>query len=264
MHGHGMAAVIAHHAFGLARGARGVEDIQRVGGRHGYAFGGTRRGHRLLPVDVAPGHERAALGLALDDDTARHLVRGQLQGMIQQGLVSHHPARLDTTGGRDHQLGRGVVDTLGQLRPGKAAEHHGMHRANTRAGQHGDDRLGHHRHIDDNPVAFFDPLIANRPGKPGHPGQELVVGQAGDAMGDRAVVDQRHTLAVPGLDVTITTVVAGVEGGSGKPGIERGRTRIQHAFGRAQPADMGGFTAPEILGVIASVFEVGEIACRRR
>ena len=65
---HGVAAVVAHHALGPARGARGVEDVERIGGGHGDAV--DRRGARPWP---RPSRRRAApmvaVGLrALEDD----------------------------------------------------------------------------------------------------------------------------------------------------------------------------------------------------
>ena len=41
-----------------------------------------------------------------------------------------------------------------------AAEDHGVDGADARAGEHGDDRLGHHRHINDDAVAHRDALAA--------------------------------------------------------------------------------------------------------
>ena len=48
----------------------------------------------------------------------------------------------------------GVVDAGGELVRGEAAEHDGMDGADPRAGQHRDDRLRHHRHVDDDAVAL--------------------------------------------------------------------------------------------------------------
>ena len=58
------------------------------------------------------------------------------------------PQDADTT-----TFGRGIVDPGGQLRRGEPAEHHRVHRADPGAGEHGDDRLGDHRHVDHHPVA---------------------------------------------------------------------------------------------------------------
>ena len=47
------------------------------------------------------------------------------------------------------------------------AEHHRVHRAEPGAGQHRDDRLRDHRHVDHDPVALADAEPAQRPGERG-------------------------------------------------------------------------------------------------
>ena len=47
----------------------------------------------------------------------------------------------------------GVVDAARELLGGEAAEHHRMHRADPRAGQHREDSLGHIGHVDDHAIA---------------------------------------------------------------------------------------------------------------
>ena len=42
-----MPAVIAHHALGHTRGARGVEDVEGIGRRNRDAFRGFRTRHHL-------------------------------------------------------------------------------------------------------------------------------------------------------------------------------------------------------------------------
>ena len=51
---------------------------------------------------------------------------------------------------------------------GKAAEHHRMDGAEPRAGEHGDHRLRHHRHVDDDAVALADALVLQHGGKRRH------------------------------------------------------------------------------------------------
>ena len=65
-------------------------------------------------------------------------------------------------------FGRGVVDPAGQLVRREAAEHHRVDRADARAGQHRDQRLGHHRHVDDHAVAVADALAPQRAGEARH------------------------------------------------------------------------------------------------
>ena len=96
----GVAAVVALDALGLAGGARGVEHVERVGGRDGDAVGGLGGLHGLGPVEVALGHR--GLGLrALEDDHAARVVLGELDGLVEQGLVLDDPLALDAAGRAD-------------------------------------------------------------------------------------------------------------------------------------------------------------------
>ena len=80
-------------------------------------------------------------------------------------------AGLDPAAGGQDDLRLGVVDAGRQLLGGEAAEHHRMHGADARAGQHGDRRLRHHRHVEDDAVALLDPEV------PQHAGEHLGLGQ---------------------------------------------------------------------------------------
>jgi acyl-CoA synthetase (AMP-forming)/AMP-acid ligase II len=57
----------------------------------------------------------------------------------------------------DHQASAGVDNASGNRFWRKAAEDNRMDSADARAGQHGDGRFRHHRHIDSNDIAFFNP-----------------------------------------------------------------------------------------------------------
>ena len=83
------------------------------------------------------------------------LVRRLLDRAVEQRLVVHDPPRLDAAGGGDDHLGLAVVDPHRQLVRREAAEDHRVHRADPGAGEHRHQRLGHHRHVDDDPVALL-------------------------------------------------------------------------------------------------------------
>ena len=79
-----------------------------------------------------------------------------------------------------------IVDADRELGGGKAAEHHRMNGAEPRRRQHGDDRLGHHRHIDQDAVALDDAEIGE------NGGEDL------DLVEQRAVVVDRRLVPVTG------------------------------------------------------------------
>ena len=139
---HGVAAVVAHDALGLAGGARGIENVQRVGRSDRDAFDRRCAGRGFIPVEITARRHRG-LGLrARQHDALLGLVRGVRDRAVQQRLVRDHPARLDAAGRRDQKLGRGVVDARRQLVRREAAEHDGMDRTDARAPQHGDQASG--------------------------------------------------------------------------------------------------------------------------
>ena len=92
-----------------------------------------------------------------------------------------------------------------------------MHRTDARACQHGDDRIRHHRHIENHAVAFGDAEILHHCGERLHFTQHLGIGQFGDLAGQRRIVDQRHLLGASSRDMAVERVVAGVDHGAGKP-----------------------------------------------
>jgi hypothetical protein len=105
--------------------------------------------------------------LALEDHAEVGLVAGQVDGGVEKRFVMDDAVGFDPAGGRDDRLRRAVVDPDGQFVRGEAAEDDGMDRAKPGAGQHRLQRLGDHRHVDDDAVALGDALGAQRPGQRG-------------------------------------------------------------------------------------------------
>ena len=144
---------------------------------------GAAAASAVVQVVVAPRGQRGAQRVALQDQAGLRLVRRQADGGIQQRLVGHHPARLQPAGGRNDHLGFGIRDPRGELGRGEAAEHHGMDRAQPGAGQHGDRRFRHHRHVDHHPVAAPHPERGERAGQLRGARQQRGVGEGLDPSG---------------------------------------------------------------------------------
>jgi hypothetical protein len=123
-------------------------------------------------------------------------------------------------------------------------------RADPRAGQHGDRRLGHHRHVDDDPVALADPPGRER----AREGRDLVaqlgIGVGPDRVGDWRVVDQRGLGPAAVLDVAVDRVVAGVQHAAGEPAIERLIGIVEDLVPGLLPMDRPGRLRPEPLRVL--------------
>jgi hypothetical protein len=132
----------------------------------------------------------------------------------------------------------------------EAAEDDGVDRAQTGAGEHRLQRLGDHRHVDDDAVALFDALGLQRPGQPGDAVLQLGVGDDVLGAGDRAVVDDGGLLAAAGDDVAVDGVPAGVDLGVGEPFVEGRAAVIQSAGRLLDPVDPSGGGKPEAFRVL--------------
>ena len=216
-----VAAVVAHHALGAAGGAGGVEDVERVGGGHGDAVHllGGRQG--LVPVEVTAGQIRRGLR-PLADDAVLRLVLGQGEGGVQQGLVRHDAGRFDAARGGDDYFGAGVVDAHSELVRGEPPEDDRVDGADAGTGQHRDDRLGNHRHIDRDAVALGHTEPGQHSGEQRDLVTQLSIGERRLTAGDRTVVHECELLAAPGVDVAVQCVVAGVQLPVGEPPVQRG------------------------------------------
>ena len=84
-----------------------------------------------------------------------------------------------------------VVDAGRELLGGEAAEHHRMHGADARAGQHGDDRLRDHRHVDQHPVARRHAEVGEDRAERRRLVEQFAVGDGALGPGDRPVVVER-------------------------------------------------------------------------
>jgi hypothetical protein len=163
-----MAAVVADDALWLAGGA-----------------GGFRVGHRLGPRDVAAGLELAGGLGALQDDARGGGVLGEIERVVDHRLVVDDAGGLDAARRRDHHRRPGVVDARGEFVCGESAEHHGVHGAESGRGQHRDDGLGHHRHVDDDAVALLDAESAQHAREARGLVEQLAIGVGALGAGER-------------------------------------------------------------------------------
>ena len=166
------------------------------------------------------------------------------------GCVLDDAARLDAARRGEDDLRPGVVDAGRQLRRGEPAEDHRVDRADPRAGQHGDDRLGDHRHVDDHAVALPDARTDQGAGEPAHVGEQLRIRDGALRAGDRRVVVDGDLLAAAGVDVPVERVEAGVERGAREPPVERRPRVVEHPVGWGDPVDVPRGLAPEPLRVL--------------
>ena len=214
-------------ALGLAGGAGGVQDEERVLGvmPDGGVLGGGGPDRvrppvvpALVPVDV--------LAVALDDDDVLHGVAAAVslvgQGLVDGGLERAGLAAPVGAVRGDDELGFGVVDPGAQRLGGEAAEDHRVDGADPGAGQQRDDGLGNHRQVHGHPVALGD-----AEGLEGVGGLLDLLGELGVRVGAGiarfALEVDGDAVPVAGLDVAVQRVVGGVDLAPDEPLGERRR-----------------------------------------
>ena len=231
-----MPAIVADDAFRHAGRPRGVEDIERVGRGERHAIDGPRLRLQLLPVIVAAGEHRGLAHRPLQDHAGLGLRAGFRDRGVEQRLVRDDPVDLDAAGRRYDRDRLCIVDAGRQLVRGKPPEHDRMNGADAGAGEHRDCSLRHHRHVDEHPVAGLDPERLKHAGKARGAVAQVAIGKAHDLVGDRAVPDEGEPLGMPGGDMPVERVPAGVESRPGEPAVKRRPRIIEHAVPALSPS----------------------------
>ena len=190
---------------------------------------------------------------------------------VEHRFVVDGAGRLDAARRGHDDGGPGVVDARRELVGGEAAEHHGVHGAEPRAGQHRDDGLGHHRHVDDDAVALVDAEAAQHSREPRGHVEQFAVGVGALRAGDGRVVDQRRLVAASAVDVPVQRVGARVEFAVREPAVERRIGVVEDALRLPRPRHRAGGVGPEGRGVVDAGVEQfavpghsGTVARRRR
>ncbi len=204
-----IAAGRVQHAFRLAGRAGGIENEKRVFGTHffsrtiivGFFF-------FLVIPDIAPVlHGHASAG-ALNNNYAGDI--GALgQRCIGIGFQWNLFAAAHPFIGGNDAAAVAIENAPRQSVGREAAKHHGVHRANARASQHGISGLGYHRHINGDAVAFGDALRLQHIGKFANVFMQLTIGDFGVLVGFITLPNNRHLVAAR-LDMTVNAIDAGV------------------------------------------------------
>ncbi|MGY3427088.1 hypothetical protein ACVWZW_007592 [Bradyrhizobium sp. F1.13.4] len=185
----------------------------------------------------------------MQHDAGLRLCARKPDRLVEQRLVLHDPAGLDAAARRQDQLWLRIVDAGGELFRGKAAEHDGVHSANARAGEHRDDGLRDHRHIEDDAIALGDTKILHDGGERLHFGQQFGVAEFGDAICQRRIMDQRDLVGAAAFDVAVERVVAGVDDATAVPAAVDALRGIEDLFRRLDPVDLLGRLGPKALRI---------------
>src|SRR5256885_5616947 len=145
--------------------------------------------------------------------------------------------------GGDDEARIGVVDALADGLGREAAEDHAVRRPDPGAREHGDRELGHHRHVDRDPVALLDAVPLERRGEPADFAVEVPVGQDAAVPG-LAFPDQGGLGAPRTGDVTVEAVVRDVQLAADEP-LGVGGLPLERLLPRLEPVEVTGPLFPE-------------------
>ena len=142
---------------------------------------------------------------------------------------------------------------LAQRIGGEASEHDRVRRTEASTGQHRDDRLGDHRHVDGDAVTRLDAELLDGIRGLGDLVLQLAVGDvAGVALGLADEVEG-HPVAVALLDVPVDAVVRRVEASADEPLGEWSVAPVEDLVERLGPADPLSLLGPEGEPVVGSL-----------
>ena len=170
------------HALGFTGAAGGVEDEQRIFRIHAFGFARIRLriDHRVIPAVARHLHVHRAAGMAHHQHGLDRVGAGHGQRRIDIGLQWHVLAATQAFVGSNDELAGAITDAVGDRVRCEPAEHHHVHRADARAGQHRHHRFGNHRQVDGDPVALGHAEVAQRVCQPADPRVQLAIADALD------------------------------------------------------------------------------------
>ena len=225
------------HALRLAGAAGRVQDEQRVLRIHRLGFAGRRlsRDEVVVPDVAALGPVDVATGTAHDEDGLD--VRTVGQRRVGVALEGDDAAAADALVGGDHGAAVRVQDAVLERLRGKAAEHHGVGRADAGAREHRVGGLRDHRHVDAHAVAL---AYAAAPERVGEAADRVVQFAVRDGRVVRGVVAFPHDgrLVGPRGQVPVDAVGAGVQSSPEEPrDPARGQVPLGHGVPLGHPVE---------------------------
>ena len=244
-----------HHPLGLAGGAGGIEHKQPVlaGHRLGRAVGALGLHQPVPPVVAALLHGAVATG-TIQPAHHQHGLHTRspalgAESLVHRRLERHRLVLAEAAIGGDHGLGLAIDQPVAQGIGREAPEHHRVGGADAGAGQHGNGRLRHHRHIEGHQIALADPQRLERVGGPANLSMQLAVAE-GARVARFALPDQGRLLGAGTVEVAVEAVEAQVGGAALKPAGEGRIAPVEHRVEGREPVQLlAGEIAPEAVGI---------------
>src|SRR5690606_18718720 len=201
----------------LAGGAGGVEDEQRVLAVHRLrrAFGAGFGTGLVVPDIAAALPADLASGPFHRDHTVN--ARAGAQRLVDVLLERNDLAAAHALVGGDHHLALGVLNAVAQRLGGESTEHHRVHGADPGTCEHGEGRLGNHRHVQTDPVTLADTALLEHVGQAADLVMQFAVGDVAGLVGIVAFPDDGRLVGAL-LQVAVDAVDADVEFGIDEPG----------------------------------------------
>ena len=130
----------------------------------------------------------------------------------------------------------------------KAPEHDVVGSTDPRARQHRHDDLGDHRKVDSDDVALADPPVLKCVREPLDLREQVGVREL-PLLAFLAAPEERHAVAVAGLDVAVQAVVGSVQLSAREPFVEGGAGVVEHRVPSLEPIERFGLLRPPRFGV---------------
>lgn len=205
--------------------------------------------HRRLEILIAAADEICPKLRPLQHQTAPRFRTCDLDRLVDQGLVGDDATRLEPAARGDYQLRTAIVDARRKFAGGKPAENDGVNRTDAGAGEHGKDRLRHHRHIKDDTITFADAALDQRCCDGHHFPKHLIIGKMALLAVHCAVEDDCSLAAAAGGHMPVQAIVAGIGFRAGEPAAIHALIGRENPLRRLEPVDVIGRFAPEGFGI---------------
>ena len=181
--------------LGLPGRAGGVEDEERMLAVERLGGADARRVDLQLvpPVVAARRPVDLQAGPAIDDDVLERRADGR--GAVGILLERDDLAAAIAAVGGDQHLRLAVLDPPGEGLGAEAAEDHRVRRADPGTGQHRDDQLGDHRHVDRDDVALLHPQALEDVGELADLAEQVLIAEHA-ALARLALPDDRGLVLV--------------------------------------------------------------------
>ncbi len=140
--------------------------------------------------------------------------------------------------GSDEEARAGIVDPIAQRLGREAAEDHGVHGADARAGEHRDRELGNERQVDGDAIAAADAERLQDVRELADFAMQVVVGQGAPIAG-LAFPHDRRLVAASGAEMAIETVDRRVDRPADEP-LRVWRIPVEHLGPRRGPLELAG------------------------